>query len=211
METKKSRFVILIDNGHGKDTKGKRSPVEPGYPQGGRLLEYKYAREIAVAVHRQLVSLGYDARLLVPETNDVSLTERARRANLICAKECSTNVILISIHCNAAGNGQWLNARGWSAFTSRGTTKADAVANFLYAEAERQFVGQKIRKDMSDGDPDWEEGFYILRKTVCPAVLTENFFQDNKDDVEYLLSAEGRSAIIATHVNGIVNYINAQK
>ena len=44
METKKSRFVILIDNGHGKDTKGKRSPVEPGYPQGGRLLEYKYAR-----------------------------------------------------------------------------------------------------------------------------------------------------------------------
>lgn len=64
---------------------------------------------------------------------------------------------------------------------------------------------------MSDGDPDWEEGFYILRKTVCPAVLTENFFQDNKNDVEYLLSAEGRSAIVATHVNGIVNYINAQK
>lgn len=121
------------------------------------------------------------------------------------------NVILISIHCNAAGNGQWLNARGWSAFTSRGTTRADTIANFLYTEAERQFVGQKIRKDMSDGDPDWEEGFYILRKTVCPAVLTENFFQDNKNDVEYLLSAEGRSAIVATHVNGIVNYINAQK
>lgn len=211
MERKKSRFVILIDNGHGKDPKGKRSPAEPDYPQGGRLLEYKYAREIASAVQSQLVSLGYDARLLVPETNDVSLTERARRANLVCAKEGSMNVILISIHCNAAGNGQWLNARGWSAFTSRGTTRADAIANFLYAEAERQFVGQKIRKDMSDGDPDWEEGFYILRKTVCPAVLTENFFQDNKDDVEYLLSAEGRSAIIATHVNGIVNYINAQK
>lgn len=211
MEKKKSRFVILIDNGHGNDTNGKRSPAEPDYPQGGRLLEYKYAREIASAVQSQLVSLGYDARLLVPETNDVSLTERARRANLVCAKEGSMNVILISIHCNAAGNGQWLNARGWSAFTSRGTTRADAIANFLYAEAERQFVGQKIRKDMSDGDPDWEEGFYILRKTVCPAVLTENFFQDNKDDVEYLLSAEGRSAIIATHVNGIVNYINAQK
>lgn len=211
MEKKKSRFVILIDNGHGNDTNGKRSPAEPDYPQGGRLLEYKYAREIASAVQSQLVSLCYDARLLVPETNDVSLTERARRANLVCAKEGSMNVILISIHCNAAGNGQWLNARGWSAFTSRGTTRADAIANFLYAEAERQFVGQKIRKDMSDGDPDWEEGFYILRKTVCPAVLTENFFQDNKDDVEYLLSAEGRSAIIATHVNGIVNYINAQK
>ena len=204
MDTKKSRFVILIDNGHGYDTKGKRSP-------DGRLLEYKYAREIAASVHRQLVSLGYDARLLVPETNDVSLTERARRANLVCAKAGSTNVILISIHCNAAGNGQWMNARGWSAFTSRGTTKADTIANFLYAEAEHQFAGLKIRKDMSDGDPDWEEGFYILRKTVCPAVLTENFFQDNQEDVEYLLSVEGRAAIVATHVNGIVNYINAQK
>lgn len=56
------------------------------------------------------------------------------------------NVILISIHCNAAGNGQWLNARGWSAFTSRGTTRADTIANFLYTEAERQFVGQKSGK-----------------------------------------------------------------
>lgn len=204
MEKKQSRFVILIDNGHGKDTKGKRSP-------DGRILEYKYAREIASAVQRQLESHGYDARLLVPETNDVSLTERAKRANLVCAKEGSMNVILISIHCNAAGNGPWMNARGWSAFTSKGTTKADIVANFLYEEAERQFAGLKIRKDMSDGDPDWEEGFYILRKTVCPAVLTENFFQDNQEDVEYLLSAEGRSAIIATHVNGIINYINSQK
>lgn len=207
---KKSKFVILIDNGHGKDTKGKRSPIEPGYPQGGRLLEYKYAREIAGAVHRQLVSLGYDARLLVPETNDVSLYDRVKRANLVCAKEGSTNVILISVHCNAAGNGPWMNARGWSAYTSKGKTRADRVADFLYEEAERQFTGLKIRKDMSDGDPDWEEGFYILRKSICPAVLTENFFQDNKDDVEYLLSAEGRTAIIATHVNGIVNYINAQ-
>lgn len=211
MEKNKSRFVILIDNGHGKDTKGKRSPVEPGYPQGGRLLEYKYAREIASAVHSQLVSLGYDARLLVPETNDISLGDRVRRANLVCAEKGSMNVILISIHCNAAGNGQWLNARGWSAFTSLGATRADVIANYLYAEAEQQFIGQKIRKDISDGDPDFEASLYILRKTVCPAVLTENFFQDNKDDVEYMLSAEGRTAIVATHVNGIVKYINAQE
>ena len=31
---------------------------------------------------------------------------------------------------------------------------------------------------MSDGDMDWEEGVYILRKSWCPAVLTENFFMD---------------------------------
>lgn len=204
MEKKKSKFVILIDNGHGSDTKGKRSP-------DNRILEYKYAREIASAVQKALSAKGYDARLLVPETKDISLTERVRRANLVCAKEGSTNVIVLSIHCNAAGNGNWMNARGWSAFTSKGQTRADVIANFLYAEAERQFAGLKIRKDMSDGDPDWEEGFYILRKTVCPAVLTENFFMDNQEDVEYLLSPEGRAAIVATHVNGIENFINSQK
>nr|DAT77576.1 MAG TPA: MurNAc-LAA [Caudoviricetes sp.] len=28
----------------------------------------------------------------------------------------------------------------------------------------------------------------MCRDTKCPAVLTENLFQDNKEDVEFLLS-----------------------
>ena len=35
---------VLIDNGHGVNTLGKRSPAEPDYPHGGRLREYKYCR-----------------------------------------------------------------------------------------------------------------------------------------------------------------------
>lgn len=62
---------------------------------------------------------------------------------------------------------------------------------------------------MSDGDPDWEEGFYILRKTKCPAVLTENLFQDNKDDVDFLLSDKGKEAIVKLHVDGIVSYLKS--
>jgi N-acetylmuramoyl-L-alanine amidase len=30
---------------------------------------------------------------------------------------------------------------------------------------------------------------------------------DNKEDLAYLTSAEGRKAIIATHVEGVINYI----
>ena len=40
-----------------------------------------------------------------------------------------------------------------------------------------------------------------------PAVLTENFFYDNEDDVKYILSEEGRKAVIKTHIDGITNYI----
>ena len=192
---------ILIDNGHGENTPGKRSP-------NGVLREYLYAREIADDIVRELVKKGYDAERIVKENVDVALSERARRVNEFCGKLGTSNVILISVHCNAAGNGSdWMNARGWSAYTSKGQTKADKLADCLYSIAESVFVRQRIRKDMSDGDPDREENFYILQKTKCPAVLTENFFQDNRDDVEFLLSTEGKQQIVKVHVDGIIKYI----
>lgn len=194
---------ILIDNGHGVNTAGKRSP-------DGRLLEYRYVREMADKVVAGLSARGYDAERIVTEDYDVSLAERARRVNEVCGRVGADNVLLVSIHCNAAGNGQWMAARGWSAFTTKGKTKADHLADCLYAQAALKLDGQKIRKDMSDGDPDWEEGFYILRKTKCAAVLTENMFQDNKEDVAYLLSERGRSAIASLHIDGIIDYINSK-
>lgn len=194
---------VLLDNGHGENTPGKRSP-------DGKFREYLYAREIAEAVERELKSKGYDVERIVHEASDVSLSERARRVNEICARMGAKNVLLVSIHCNAAGNGkEWMNARGWSAYTSKGKTKADALADCLYNAASCFLTGQKIRRDYSDGDPDWEENFYILSKTKCPAVLTENFFQDNKEDVAFLTSSDGKKAVVDTHVEGIIQYIQS--
>lgn len=191
---------ILIDNGHGENTIGKRSP-------DGLFREYKYAREIAESIERELKTKGYDAERIVKETIDITLEERVRRVNEVCERLGASNVVLISIHCNAAGNGDWKNARGWSAYTSKGKTKSDELATMLYGEAVHNFTGQTIRKDFSDGDSDWEESFYILKKTKCPAVLTENFFMDNKQDVSYLLSFEGRTQIVKTHVDAIIKYV----
>ena len=115
------------------------------------------------------------------ETIDVPLAERARRVNEACGRYGRANVVLISIHVNAAGDGtEWRGARGWSAYTSPGKTKADTLATMTYEEAETHLKGQQIRRDTQDGDEDWEANFYMLRKTKCPAVLTENFFMDNR-------------------------------
>ena len=54
---------------------------------------------------------------------------------------------------------------------------------------------------------DWEEGFYILRKSLCPAVLTENFFMDTRSDLEYLQIRVGKQVIVDTHAEGIVEYL----
>jgi N-acetylmuramoyl-L-alanine amidase len=200
---------ILIDNGHGNNTSGKRSPYSQNkITPNIDFYEYKWNREIAKPIVDNLKEMGYNADLLVTEDIDISLTERANRVNKICAEYGSGNVILISVHANAAGNGQkWMTAKGWSAFTTKGNTKSDTIAEYLYAEAEKNFVGRKIRTDKSDGDKDWETNFYICQKSKCPAVLTENFFYDNEDDVKYILSEEGRNAVIKTHIDGIINYI----
>ena len=197
---KKWIMKILIDNGHGENTLGKRSP-------DGMLREYKYTREIAQKIVDELVTQGYDAIRIVNEEHDISLSERVKRVNNECDKYGASNVIFISIHCNAFKNGEWANARGWSAYTSKGQTKSDILAEYLYKEAENNFKGLKIRTDMSDKDKDWEENFTVLQKTKCAAVLTENFFMDNKEDVAYLLSEEGKKAIVKTHVDAIINYI----
>ena len=83
----------------------------------------------------------------------------------------------------------------------------DKLADCLYATAEEYLFGMKIRKDMADGDPDKESSFYILKHTKCPAVLTENLFQDNKEDVDFLLSEEGKRTIVSLHVKGICKYL----
>ena len=193
---------IFIDNGHGLMTTGKRSP-------DGQFREPFYNREIAKRVVADLVDRGYDAELLVPEDDDISLEERVRRVNTACFLLGKANVILVSIHVNAAGNGsKWLNATGWSVYTCKGQTESDKLAECLCQAAIKNFPGRRIRTDISDGDMDWEEGFYILRKSLCVAVLTENFFMDSRSDLEYLQSRAGKQAVVDTHVEGIVEYLN---
>lgn len=188
------------------DTAGKRSP-------DGTFLEYKYCREIAAEVVKRLVNAGYDAELLVPEDKDISLSERCKRANAWCNKLGTSNVCLVSIHNNAAGNGKWMTARGWEAWTAKGQTQGDKLADCLYDAADEVLTpilpGLKIRVDMTDGDRDKESNFTILYKTKCAACLTENLFMDNKDDKEWLESLCGRDAIVRLHVQGIIKYINS--
>jgi N-acetylmuramoyl-L-alanine amidase len=156
--------------------------------------------------------MGYDARLVTPEDKDISLSERIRRINTICNKEGAGNVLLISVHSNAVGNGtQWMNAYGWEAYTTRGETKSDVLAEYLYKRADTNIKGRKIREDWTDGDRDKEADFYIIKKAKCPAVLTENFFYDNKDDLLYLTSDEGVHGVVRLHVEGIIDYIKNKK
>lgn len=189
---------VLIDNGHGENTPGKRSP-------DGRLREWAYSREIADRVVYELRKRGIDAERIVKEDTDVPLSERCKRANAIY-KDTGKKAILISIHCNAAGSGaSWMNAKGWSVFVSNNASNSSKkLAKSLAQVAE--CIPVHIRKPMPR-QMYWQQNLAICRDTNCPAILTENFFQDNREDVDYLLSREGKDAIVRIHAEGITKYL----
>lgn len=195
-------LTVILDNGHGVNTPGKCSPDKS-------LLEYKWAREMVDLIIKELSKLGIKAVKLVPEDTDVSLKERVRRANQIY-KDTSKQAILISVHCNAAGaDGKWHNASGWSVFVSKNaSSNSKRLAQSLYKEAKKN----KLQGNRSVPKEEyWVQSLAMCRDTNCPAVLTENMFQDNKEDVTLLLSDEGKKKIVSVHVQGILSYVNDGK
>lgn len=210
-ETK--NVIICLDNGHGEETPGKRSPwsackVPPELP----FHEYSYCRDIVSRLAQVLHENGYPVYIVTPEVNDVRLEERGKRINKVVedAKKQGMHVISISIHNNAAGNGRvWKNASGWSVWTTHGQNNSDKLAQCLFDSAKEILtpLGQKIRHDISDGDDDYEDNFAMCRIPNCPAVLTENMFQDNINDVKFLTSEEGKNMIVGIHHHGIIKFI----
>lgn len=203
-------LVVCLDNGHGSNTPGKCSPysaygIQPELP----FREYQFSREIVDILKKKLELHGIEVYVVVPEDTDISLKTRYKRINNRKLEDPDKKYLMISVHANAAGNGtSWLNARGWSAYTTKGQNNSDKLAECLYDAAEEILIpmGQKIRYDRSDGDKDWEANFTIIYGSNMPSVLTENMFQDNIEDVKFLLSPEGKEAIAEVHRKGILKF-----
>ena len=157
----------------------------------------------------ELRTKGIDAERIVKEMVDIPLSVRCRRANTIY-RESGGNAILVSIHCNAAGVGSdWLPAHGWSVFISDNASTNSKKLAICLAEVAIQkevFVRQPTPEQLF-----WIQNLAICRDTNCPAILTENFFQDNKEDVEFLLSEEGIRMVTQIHVEGVINYLNKNR
>lgn len=208
---------ILIDNGHGaRDlTKGKYSPKvtdikdETIYKE--RFREGIFNRIVAKDIVSKLKAKGFDAELLVPEDADINLVTRVNRVNSWCKKLGAGNVLLVSIHANALGHGdEWYpKADYWTVWTTVGKTKSDKVATYLWEACKKEMPDMKFGKQMQDGDVDYESDFYIIKKSLCPAVLTENFFYTCKENLKFMTTKEGRKKIADGHVKGIINYLNS--
>lgn len=190
-------MTVIIDAGHGINTPGKCSPDQ-------KFKEWKYCRELADRLADQLIKQGYTiANIMHGKDEDESLRLRCARVNLITQKY--KNCILISLHNNAASIDQnWHNASGWSVFVSlNASNNSKLLAQCLCNEAiKQQVMGNRNIPDCKY----WQQNLAICRDTKCPAVLVENMFMDNKQDLAFLESEEGKNKLIKVIIDGIQNY-----
>jgi N-acetylmuramoyl-L-alanine amidase len=188
---KNPQWTFILDPGHGGIvdgqyvTPGKRSPT---FPDGSVLYEGVNNRAHVNSVFRLAKNLGFNVVNLVPTNEDVSLLKRITLANKYGKKS-----VYISFHSDAAGNGSlWHAAKGITVFTSKGQTTSDKFADIIFKNLRNQFPDMNFRQDMTDNDPDKEENFFVLQKTVMPAVLLELGFHTNFNEAQYIQTEEFR-------------------
>lgn len=194
-------MTIILDNGHGNNTAGKCSP-------DGIHFEWKWTRHFAKLLAERLTSRGIPVCMLVPEDRDIGLNVRAIRANQLCHGQNKRDFLLISIHNDAAPgtHGEWHDARGLTAFAHiHASEAACAFAKLIQTEARANgFQGN--RASCAEGFK--RANFAILRETIMPAVLVENLFQDNKEDVRMLYTEEIVVKLVDIYERCICQYID---
>jgi N-acetylmuramoyl-L-alanine amidase len=195
-----SKYKWLLDAGHGGLTPDGKYTTAPGkmytFPNGLVFEEGVSNRAIVNRIVEWLRVAEIDFALMHDEVRDTPLQERVARANKLWAtdKRC----IYLSIHSDAMPEGAHGKGSGFAVFTSPGKTASDTIADCFCEMLEMELPEFRLRKDLSDGDADREENFYVLRETKCPAVLVENLFYDNQREAEFLLSEAGRNKVADT-------------
>lgn len=185
-------FCVLIDNGHGEDTLGKCSPEQ----FSKRIFEWEYTRKLSKALSKELDNNGIKNIVITPENKDIPLSERVRRVNKYSNEyEC----ILISIHLNASSR---INTgTGFEVFTCESCSEKSKMLSRIFKDTFSKIVPTKKNRGSKTSN------FYIIKKSKCPAILTENMFMDNEKDIEFLTSSEGFEKIVKYHLESILLYI----
>lgn len=192
-------MIIVIDAGHNySDTWQKMSPKKE---DGTRFYEYQSNRRIARKLSMELDKLGveYTYTIHPDDRNDMSLQNRVGKANAVAYKEGKDNVLFISLHSDALGTAEkWYDANGYSIFTSVGDTKSDK-----YAKVFEEVAKEKLEPCKKKVRGLYEKNFYVLKHTICPAILLEQLFYSNKEDLEFLESDEGVKVLVDIIVEAI--------
>lgn len=210
----KDNFCVFLDAGHGGlDANGsyvtapsKQHQHSQGIFHGnGWFYEGVWNRKLTNRVAGKLLQLAIPYILVSHEYLDTRLEYRVDMANWY--HKNYKRGIYISNHANAF---RTHTARGYEIYTSPGVTQSDRIAE-LHWNHTKDLLGNRIdyRPGNSDGDHDKEARFYVLVRTVMPAILVEHLFFDNFEDAQLLMDDDIVERFAEAEVRTIVDYMNS--
>ncbi|MEM9884311.1 MAG: N-acetylmuramoyl-L-alanine amidase [Bacteroidota bacterium] len=200
--TNTKRYMWCLDNGHAENTPGKRSAPFDFNGINIQFFEYEFNRDVVGRIIAALKEKDIEFFNVVPEdVEDIRLSERVRRANSLPS---NLPKLYVSVHANAGPprpGSDWVvpsisGVETWHYHGSRNGTKMATIFQQEIINA----TGWKNRGLKTTR----EKGLYVLRHTSMPAVLTENGFFNNREEVKKLMQDDVRQAIADAHVAAIL-------
>jgi N-acetylmuramoyl-L-alanine amidase len=185
--------LIALDDGHGMETSGKRTPH---IPELGRFVhENEFNKAVVGYLDTELRRCGFRTLLVAPTDADTPLSTRINLAN---AQKVDA---YISIHYNALdGKFDGNDPEGSSIHIYTGQTNkesgklAQAIAKYLKGGTPQKFRGII------------ENDFAVLRETNMIAILSENGFMDNKREALLMVNPAFQKEVAKEHAQGICEY-----
>ncbi len=207
-------FCVFLDAGHGGiDPQGEyvTAPSKQfkhrrgDFHNDGWFYEGVWNRRLTHEVAQKLTQLAIPHIIVSHDYLDISLAYRVEMANWY--HKNYKRGIYISNHANAY---RTHTARGYEVYTSPGRTTSDKIAE-MHWKHTKNLLGDRIkyRPGNSDGDHDKEARFYVLVKTVMPAILVEHLFFDNYEDAKLLMNDEIIERFAEAQVRTIVEFMNS--
>lgn len=194
--------TIYLDDGHGEDTPGKRTPE---FPDGsGVILENEFNRACMDYLAVFAEEIGFRVVKVAPELTDVSLPTRTKRANGDYVKMYPADnrpdkaAIYVSVHFNAF-RGKWDETKGGAEThyypgSVKGKLLAEKVQHWLFRGTEQENRGIKATN------------FHVLRETAMPAILVENGFMDVLKEARLMRCMEFQKEQARDILRGICDY-----
>jgi N-acetylmuramoyl-L-alanine amidase len=182
---------IAIDNGHGLNTAGKRTPV---MPNGKVIHEWEFNYPTAKKLADILKADGHEVLMVSDTPNDTPLSVRVSLANKFQAD------LFVSIHYNAL-RGEWGSHGGTETLyclnSTNGLRAAQLVQDELMKVVKWRNRGVKARSDL-----------YVLNRTYMPAVLIEAGFMDNLQEASMMKNEQYQQDIAMAIANGVNRFFN---
>lgn len=200
--------TVFIDDGHGENTPGKRTPK---FADGTVIKENQFNKPTANKLGNRLKALGFNVVYVALEDADISLRSRTDRANAIYEelKKKYPNIpreklcIYISIHFNAQDE-TWGGTVG-------------GIDTFFYPESKSgEKLAALLLKYLIQGTPQRNRGinaenFHVLRETHMPAALAECGFMDYEIESKLMLNEAFQDEVASELTAGICEYFGVSQ